>query len=97
VQQRLDDLAARKTEARDAIQRTEAELAARKVRAASVGEAQGLVAMTRRAWDRAAVADRKALARALSDALGGLVVTDRGVLVAGGVVVAAETAQPICA
>ena len=86
VQQRLDDLTARETEARAAIVRTEAELAAMKARAASEDEAQGLVAMARRVWDRAAVADRKALARAVSDALGGLVVTDAGELVAGGIV-----------
>ncbi|HEV3087830.1 MAG TPA: hypothetical protein VGX96_11450 [Candidatus Elarobacter sp.] len=92
VQQRLDDLTARETEARAAIVRAEAELAAMKARAASVDEAQGLIAMTRRVWDRAAVADRKALARALSDALGGLVVTEDGEHVAGGVVVAEPSA-----
>jgi hypothetical protein len=76
VQQRLDDLTAREKDARAAIVRTEVELAAMKARAASVDEAQGLVAMTRRVLDHAAVPDRKALARALSDALGGLVVTE---------------------
>jgi len=40
-----------------------------------------------RVWDRAAVADRKALARALSDALVGLVVTEAGQLVAGRIIV----------
>jgi hypothetical protein len=40
----------------------------------------------------AALADRKALARSLSDALGGLVITEAGILVAGGVVVASERA-----
>jgi hypothetical protein len=56
-------------------------------RAASVDEAHGLVAMARRVWDSAAIPDRKALARALSNALGGLVVTEAGQLVAGGIVV----------
>jgi chromosome segregation ATPase len=88
VQQRLDDLTARETEARASILRTEAELAAMKARAASVDEAQGLVAMARRVWEHAAVPDRKALARAVCEALGGLVVIEAGELVAGGVVVA---------
>jgi hypothetical protein len=55
--------------------------------AASVDELRGLVAMTRRIRNRAAVADPKALARALSDALGGLVVTNAGERVAGVVLV----------
>jgi chromosome segregation ATPase len=92
AQARLDDLSAREERAQAALQRAEEEVATMSARAATADTAQALVEMTAKVWAVAAIEDRKALARALSEALGGLTMTEAGALAIGGLVLVEASA-----
>jgi hypothetical protein len=80
LQWRLDDLGNRKIELEERIDELERELRTTRTARLRIDDVRALVQSAKRNWPAAAIDDRRALAKAVSNAFGGLIVTFDGTL-----------------
>jgi hypothetical protein len=83
LQWRLDDLRQRGIDLEAQMQKLEAELRADRAAKVRIEDVRAIIAAAKTNWPIAEIDDRRALAKALSNALGGLTVTMDGVLHVG--------------